>query len=1079
MRAGESIPLPSTPAAAEAPATPSVAVSPPPPASPRFVRRLRGLDVVLAVLMLLFAAQVACFRASNSDLFLHLAAGRAVTEGKLLAPDPFSFTSQDVWVNHSWLTDLVAYQLFRLDGERGVVLVVLKALCVAVLAWVMLRTATQKGRLMLIPALCVLLAVLTLSPRLLLQSTVLSFLLLGVTLWLLERARAGDNRSLWMLPAVCLLWVNLDSWFLLGPLTVGLYLAGELLQKVAGAHGESGNEPDKKEPTALPPARLGVVLVVCLAACLVNPFHFRAFTLPAPLQFGDTVNALAEDAYFRSLSLAPWQDLYFDTRLGLSAAGLAYFALLLAGLASFAMTAPRWRWWRVLVWLAFAALSVLNVRAIPFFAVVAGPITALNFLDGAARYFGAEVKGDLNSRQLAVVLRILCAVAAVALLVLGVSGKLQATPHFLREFGVGVRADEGLRETAQQVARWRQDGKIADDAHFFNTTPDAGDYLAYYSPGAKTFLDHRITPFRADVAKDYRSAREALHGNLLPEDDKKQDDKKPRRDPTGWRAVFANQERKVDYVVFHSSDVSTATVQPTLRRLYGHPREFTAAHVSGATAVFSWRNPDDPTAALGAADAPRGIDFAALAFDSGDRAPLEPPSPASRSWYDELLPQGPPHVRERNLAWHHRERFDGLQATYDLQRALDLQGVLMAYQIGTTATGWGRIGAVGCTPIFGRFVERHPLVALRDSGPVESLYLAVRAARRSLRDAPEDAVAYRLLADAYTALHSKTRERLLGGPWFGEFRRNQATAALVAALSSDPSPDLARDLHRLLSDAYAAWGFIDLEVEHLGKFVERLRDVQPSKAVPAKKLKEFVEAAEKQLDKRKTDLKTNQHVYTVNSSSTPVVGAAGRKGKIDFALENGLAETALELFEKNAKDFDSVPPALGSQRALQLVLRMGRLDKAREVLGGDDEDTRKKKRRNLGLLVAGGMIWYGLPAYEWYSFQVAAAAGDYKLALASLDEALEIANARPSDAKRWWAWESAPANLRAELRNRHVADLHAMRAWLKLEVGDTKGAGEDAKKSVTYALGLDVPTRGIAELVAELSDPVRRQKPLR
>ena len=36
------------------------------------------------------------------------------------------------------------------------------------------------------------------------------------------------------------------------------------------------------------------------------------------------------------------------------------------------------RGWRLPVWLAFAALAAWQVRLVPFFAVVAGPITALN-----------------------------------------------------------------------------------------------------------------------------------------------------------------------------------------------------------------------------------------------------------------------------------------------------------------------------------------------------------------------------------------------------------------------------------------------------------------------------------------------------------------------------------------------------------------------------------------------------------------------------------------------------------------------------------------------------------------------------
>src|SRR5262249_43178277 len=220
----------------------------------------------------------------------------------------------------------------------------------------------------------------------------------------------------------------------------------------------------------------------------------------------------------------------------------------------------------------------------------------------------------------------------------GLGGRLQNTPRVQRELSVGVRTDEGRRQSAEQIARWRQAGQIADDAHFFNTTPDAAHYLAYYSPGVRTFLDHRITPFRADVARDYHTARQALQELPSPEDEKKQ-----RREPPAWRAVFANQPRRVDYVLFHSSDVFTTGEALTLRRLYANPKEFTVAHVSGVTAVFTWRDLD-----AGAAPAVPGggIDFAALAFDSGDLAPLEPTAPSPRVWYSELLPQGLPPVRE-------------------------------------------------------------------------------------------------------------------------------------------------------------------------------------------------------------------------------------------------------------------------------------------------------------------------------------------------------------------------------------------------------------------------------------------------
>jgi hypothetical protein len=1060
--AGDNIPLPPIPAdtgvsTQTTPPAPLV-VAPKPPASPKFVGRLRILDVVLAVLLLAFAFQVACFRASNSDVYLHLAAGRAVAEGKLLAPEPFTFTTDEVWVNHSWLPDFVAYHLYRID-RHGALLVALKALCVAVLAGFMLHTASQKGRLLLIPVLCVLLAVLTLSARVFLQSAVLSFLLLGVTLWLLERARGGHKLALWLLPVVCLLWVNLDAWFLLGPLTVGLYLLGELLQRVAG---------EEKETPGLSPVLLGVAFAACVATCVINPFHVRAFTLPAALQFTETASTLGKDRQFRHFFLAPWENDYFHPRIGLSAAGLAYFALLLAGLASFAMTAPRWRWWRVLVWLAFAALSLFSAVAIPFFAVVAGPITALNFLDGASRLFGAEVKGDLNSRQMAVVSRLLSAVAAVALIVLCVPGWLQNEPHSYREFGLGIHTDEGLRGTAEQVAQWRKDGVIADDARFFNLSPDAAAYFAWYCPGQKTFLDHRIVPFPADVAADYRTARQTLQGELLPKEDDKQ-----RREPPPWRGVFAKKGRKIDFVVFHTRDVLGSA--PTLQRLYSNPREFAPCHVDGAASVFAWRDPADRTPAP--IDPRLTVLFDRLAFDGADVAPGKAPPPrTTKPWYDELFPHGQPDTRERDAAVQYRERFDGLYGLYRQQVNVDVIACLLASQTGAAASGPQTLLVTKVMEgVVGEVVTRRTALGIdRDAGPPDSLYLAVRAARRSLHNNRDDALAYRTLAEAYVRFRALTREglRASGSPAFVQVRQAQVVAALREALACEPNPDVARGLHLQLADAFESLRFLDLQAKHLAEYLKLLKGTAALPGASAKQHKERIEEAEKRLNKLETELKTNRNVYAINSSNKKLLRVGETPGQVEIALKNGLAETALDLLTENQKDVDRY----GAHAALNLVLMLGRLDLAWQVLG-EDAETRAKNKRGLGVSEI------GMPAYEWYSFQAAAAGGDYDLAFEHLNEAIRIVR----EAK--WVWDGIaqlklPAeerdNYKAETRSRHLADLTALLAWLKLEVGDVQAAASEAKKSERHSLALPLRSKAsapMALLVGELADPARRPKP--
>ena len=128
------------------------------------------------------------------------------------------------------------------------------------------------------------------------------------------------------------------------------------------------------------------VLLASIAACLFNPHHVHAFTLPSASASPRRAAVLAHDQQFEALFCSPFESYYFHPNIGLSVAGMAFFPLLLLSLVSFAAAqwVGRWSWERALVWIAFFTLAGWRAGAIPFFAVVAGPISSLNFLDLAA-----------------------------------------------------------------------------------------------------------------------------------------------------------------------------------------------------------------------------------------------------------------------------------------------------------------------------------------------------------------------------------------------------------------------------------------------------------------------------------------------------------------------------------------------------------------------------------------------------------------------------------------------------------------------------------------------------------------------
>src|SRR5262245_18851328 len=284
----------------------------------RLLRRLARLDLFLLVLLLLLAFGTASFPARNTDLLLHMATGRALLRGDYtFGTDPFAHNTEGVyWVNHGWLADLGAYAAWSVAGIPG--LIVLKALLVTATALVMVRLG-QPSRMMWVPVLCATPAILRLSTRVLLQSICISYLFLALTVYFLQRGGGWLNggepapttpvtwRRYWPLLPLFVLWVNLDEWFFLGPLTVALYLVGQWIQASTEVR-----EVTRRPRRAGEVGSLGIVLVLGLLACCVNPHHVRVFTeLPVLLGLSPAAAAMRSDPVLRTLFYSSFHSSFF------------------------------------------------------------------------------------------------------------------------------------------------------------------------------------------------------------------------------------------------------------------------------------------------------------------------------------------------------------------------------------------------------------------------------------------------------------------------------------------------------------------------------------------------------------------------------------------------------------------------------------------------------------------------------------------------------------------------------------------------------------------------------------------------
>lgn len=886
----------------------------PPPAAVPVVRRRRyqPFDRVAAGLVLAFAFLAGSFAARNADLWGHLAAGRHLAlEHAEFGPELIAY-SVERSVNSSWLFDLMAFSVF--DQYGGPALVIGKALTVAAMALVLMRI--RRSSSWWLAATITALVVLAVSPRLLLQPTVISLLFLAFTLRLLYNP---DSRARWLLVPLFALWSNLDGWFLLGPATVLLFTLGRL---------------DR---------RLIPVLLASTAACLLNPYHVHALRLPLEADPVFWRSGFPADPRFERFFLSPWDyEHYLKPGVGLSAAGIAYYVLFAVSVLSFALNRRALFSERGLLWTAFALLGAWQLRTVPFFAVVAGPITVLNLEDWAERV-------GSGSWRLAAVGKLFAFVGLLALPVLTWPGWLQAIPHEGRRVAWVVQPEPSLQAAAEEWARWRREGKVPED-RLFATHPDAAGYFAWFAPGTRVQFDTRPEFFPA-AWDEHRTVTRALG-------------KEPGTSLVNGLEPL--RQSGVRYLALHDPDTNRVLAQLTGPASDAMPLLF----VGGKTVLVGWRESQpldkyDPVRELAFDPTRPAFGRASGPLELG---PVQPPEP--REWWQTYLHAPPPRSRESDVATVYARLFDESIRQRERLRAEVPLGVLAA---GLAATGGDGSESIQPTANLLLRLRIAPLfVPLLDDGDPAWALLAVRSARQALAVNPEDANAWLRLGQAYGHLRYATRERVWaeGLKLLDVVRHVQTVTALEAAARLDPNARLA---HELLAQLYERRVYLDAALDHRRAVTRIVRDggPQPGEKPEAfdRRLKE-AERAEQALEQFVIDRRNQYEIRSKDLTGNPLARAR-------MLVDAGLAKQALDdvLLRSEAIGLGID----GARLQLELLLMLGRAARVRTEMTDEEFKTGKDRLGRIAIptpLLPSYPGAYPLPSYEWLMALLEAGTGD-------------------------------------------------------------------------------------------------------
>lgn len=897
---------------------PASVPSPPAPPEPAKLQPspfLNGFDLVLALGCVVLGFGVASFAVRNSDFWLHLGIGRTIAQGQYeFGRAPFTYVGADrTWVNHSWLYEWFSYQLFNNLGGRSVV--IWKAMLIALLTFILLRIK-QPGQNLWLGVLTVGLALLTSAPYLTMQPVIVSCILLAVVLFLLTGVPSWSTT--WKLPAAlgatCWLWANCDQWFFLGPLSVALFFVGE---QFAGGSAKFEDAQTRRRT-------LLISLGVSVVACMLNPHHFRVWQLPPELISGSLKETLGSDAQYAPLFRRLFEKGSLDfTGTGGGNPVNAYSLILLLALniIGFLINAKKSSMGLMLINVALFVLAFFHARALPFYAIAAAPITALNI--------GQYLDGNRDRTYLYGTLQLIAAGRVFTRMILLVVGLLALTacyPGWLHPFDEqrrlswDVDPDSALVKTSQKLASWRAEGKVPTEVHGLILNADLAHYCAWYAPSEPTYFDLRLG-LHASEAENFVKLKRHFYTRKMTE-----------IGATEAGAMRIVEDLNVVYLVLSSKDRDDL-IFPLARLLQTRDVDIRPPQpswnlweVSGRSFVLGRKRQAvmDP-------EKFKAMRYSALDTVLGDAVeripdpgPLDAPSP--RDFADRFLTPSKEAAAATDEALMLYE-YQAYLWLVSVQRQLTIQGARQVFVGGMLAD---------FIPLEKEFRQEHLAASLS----------AIRAARRGIIANPHAPEGYYALAESYVSEGWRFFPPSEGWLFYPSALKPLVRVASLERYMARLTPDqkirptiatlyASEQLYRM----HAGSGRMDLAYRALQQYLLGLRN--PPEGVSFPDLSERIKFFEQRSSALEKELRSRENIWLNNAANNPsviqrAIAAAGRLPEPKEEMRrvipgHGLPLKALQMLNEIKLD-ESSKISIG-ERFLALLARI-----ELSLLAGQAED---------------------------------------------------------------------------------------------------------------------------------------------
>lgn len=428
---------------------------------------------------------------SDGDTGWHIRTGEWIlAQHAVPRTDLFSFTKSNApWFAWEWAWDVAFAAIHRVAGLSGVGFAT--TLILGFFTVLVYRLAVRVSHNHLIAVGVTVLTAAVSSIHWLARPHLFSWIFTLLFLNVIESAKSGRPKLLYVLPVLMTLWVNIHGGFVAGIMILGCYAAGESL--TAAIASESSDFRQLLAAAWKSSQNYWQSLALCAAATLINPYgwqlHKHIYTYLTDAELLDKIQE------FQSISFHAGPAILFE------------IMLVLAAFAAFRKLQAR-DFSPVLLLCVWAHYALLSARHIPIFMAVAAPFAASLLADSlqAARSIPllakfarsvSEISHDLSNMETGQRLHMISAAGLLIIAALFAAGQEPFAPQFNKEnFPAQAMPVLDRRPVSAKVF----------------TTDQWADFLLYKRyPAQRVFFDGRSDFYGNDFIKVNQRIASAEH----------------------------------------------------------------------------------------------------------------------------------------------------------------------------------------------------------------------------------------------------------------------------------------------------------------------------------------------------------------------------------------------------------------------------------------------------------------------------------------------------------------------------------------------------------------------------------------